>query len=156
MSPERRRFFTGRIGGFCARHRWVVIPVGVLTIVLALVLLNAVSADTEPEQGGTGESIVAADLLDVRFADVGESSPPSEFVVFSHPSKTVDDPEYRQMVEETVAELRGLRFDSRTAGDSISSTRIVGNTTTHYDTGAPRRLSPSVAEPEMATTPASS
>lgn len=145
MAEQRRAFITGRIGAFCARWRVWVIPLGVLVIVLALAVLNSVSADTEPQQGGTGESVDAADLLDERFADVSASSPPAEFVVFSHPTLTVDDPEYRRTVEDTVQALRALRFDRRTSGDVISSTRIVGGSTTHYDIGAPRQLSPIVA-----------
>ena len=98
MAEQRREFITGRIGAFCARWRVWVIPLGVLVIVLALAVLNSVSADTEPQQGGTGESVDAADLLDERFADVSASSPPAEFVVFSHPTLTVDDPEYRRVI----------------------------------------------------------
>lgn len=139
-----KRFFTGRIGGFCARRRALVIPLGVLTVIVALFLLSTVTADTDPGQGGTGESIAAADLLDERFADLSESSPPSEFVVFSHAALTVDDPEYREMVEGTISQLRSLRF-VEDSGGVVSSTRIVGNSLTHYDTGAPRAVSPLVA-----------
>jgi RND superfamily putative drug exporter len=145
VAQRTRTFVTGRIGAFCARRRAWVIPLGALVVVLALVVLNSVSADTEPQQGGTGESVEAADLIDERFADVASSSPPAEFVVFSHPTLTVDDPEYRGTVEGTVETLRALRFDQRTADDLITSTRIVGDSTTHYDIGAPRQLSPIVA-----------
>ena len=48
MAEQRRAFITGRIGAFCARWRVWVIPLGVLVIVLALAVLNSVSADTEP------------------------------------------------------------------------------------------------------------
>jgi uncharacterized membrane protein YdfJ with MMPL/SSD domain len=145
-------FITGRIGGWCARRRWLVAPLGLVALILAIVAIAAVGADTDPGQGGTGESIRATELLEERFGDLAASDPPTELLVFSHPRLTVDDPEYRTTVTGLVEELRALRFEvvRESPVPGRVSTRIVGNTTTHYDTGAPRALSPLVATREGA------
>ncbi|MDH3725867.1 MAG: MMPL family transporter, partial [Thermoleophilia bacterium] len=145
-------FITGRIGRWCARRRWLVAPLGLAALILAIVALTVVGADTDPGQGGTGESVRAADLLEERFGDLAASDPPSEFVVFSHPTLTVDDPVYQSTVTQLVEELRALRFEA-TRATPVSgrvSTRIVGNTLTHYDIGLPRAQSPLVATREGA------
>lgn len=145
--PTRARFVTGRLGRWCGRRRWLVGGLGLVALVVAILALGAVGADTDPGQGGTGESVRAADLLDERFGGLAASDPPSEFVVVTHPTLTVDDPRYRETVTGLVAELRALRFEAEPAGPlgGRVSTRIVGRTLTHYDTGAPREASPLVA-----------
>jgi RND superfamily putative drug exporter len=147
-----RHFITGRIGGWCARRRWLVAPLGLLALLLAIASLTVVGADTDPGQGGTGESVRAAELLEERFGDLAASDPPSEFVVFSHPTLTVEDPAYRRTVTDLVEELRALRFEAArsTPVAGLVSTRIVGNTLTHYDIGLPRDRSPFVATREGA------
>jgi RND superfamily putative drug exporter len=118
-----------------------------VALVLAVLALAAVGADTDPAQGGTGESAEAADLLEERFGDVAASDPPTEFVVFSHPTLTVEDPRYRETVTGLVDDLRALRFEERRespVGGRVS-TRIAGQTLSHYDIGAPREQSPLVA-----------
>ena len=61
---------------------------------------------------------------------------------------TVDDPVYRETVEGVLAQLKALRVEAEeTIGGTtvVSSTRIVSKTTSHYDIGAPREVSPFVS-----------
>ena len=74
-----------------------------------------------------------------------------EIVVFSHPSLTVDEDEYRDTVQALLADLRDLRLvRTEVLGETtvVSARRIVGETTSHYDLGAPRDASPFVARNE--------
>lgn len=129
-----------------ARHRKVVALFWAAAVVVAIGACSAVSTDTDIEQKAPGEAGEAFDLFQSRFKE--EESPPTEFVLFSHPSLTVDDPAYRDAVEGLMADLRSTRIvKTATLGGTqvTSSTRLVSRVTTHYDTGAPRESSPFVA-----------
>ena len=142
---EQPTFFTGRIAQVSRRHRLPFIIASVVVLVVGIGLLG-VGADTEIEGGGKGESGRAFVLLEDRFQTA--EGAPSEVIVFSHPTLTVDDPEYRATVEGLMDRLRELRVEQAETrgGTSVtSSTRIVSSTLTHYDIGAPREQSPLVA-----------
>jgi RND superfamily putative drug exporter len=132
-----------------ARHRRAIILAWVFIVVLGLGTCTAVPAKTDIEVEAPGEAGKAFDLFQERFG-VKEAEA-QEFVVFSHPSLTVDDPEYEETVKGLMAHLRALRVQgTEVVGGTrvVSSTRIVAGTTSHYDIGTPREQSPFVAQNE--------
>ncbi|MCH8161329.1 MAG: MMPL family transporter [Chloroflexi bacterium] len=144
--PAEGESFTVRLAMWSARHRKAVAIAWVLIVIAALAACSAVPANTDIELKAPGEAGEAFDLFQERFGE--EEATPKEFVVFSHPSLTVDDPAYRETVEGLMAELRALRVKETegVGGTTVtSSTRVVSAITTHYDIGAPRELSPLVA-----------
>ncbi|GAG25161.1 unnamed protein product, partial [marine sediment metagenome] len=141
--------FTSRIAMWSARHRKAVAIGWVLIVVLALGACSAIEANTDVDQEAPGETGEAADIFEDRFGE--EEDVLQEIVTFSHPSLTVDDPEYEDTVTGLMAELRALRTeDTEVVGGTtvVSSTRIVSGTTSHYDIRAPREASPFVAQNE--------
>jgi len=132
-----------------ARHRRAIILAWVFIVVLGLGACTVVPANTDIEIEAPGEAGKAFDLFQERF-DVKEAEA-QEFVVFSHPSLTVDDPEYEQTVKGLMAHLRALRVqETEVVGGTrvVSSIRVVAGTTSHYDIGTPREQSPFVAQNE--------
>jgi uncharacterized membrane protein YdfJ with MMPL/SSD domain len=132
-----------------ARYRRAVVAAWVLIVVVGLGACTVVPANTDIEIEAPGEAGKAFDLFQERFG-VKEAEA-QEFVVFSHPSLTVDDPEYEQTVKGLMAHLRALRVqETEVVGGTrvVSSTRIVAGTTSHYDIGTPREQSPFVAQNE--------
>ena len=115
--------FTGRIAGWSARHRWWVVAASVLAVVLAMFILNTVETK-ELDYNGEGEAATGADLIDERF-DVVPA--PTEQLVFSNPSLSVDDPVFRSTVEGLVQQLRALPE--------------VESVTSYYDTQDPNMVS---------------
>lgn len=139
--------FTARIAMWSARRRRWVALAWVLIVLLAFVACQAAPVDTEVKQEGPGEAGEGFALFEERFGE-GESNA-QEIVVFSHPSLTVDDPEYEDTVTGLMEDLRALRATSSEATAAtplVASTRIVSGTTTHYDTGLRREQSPFVAQ----------
>ena len=104
---------TARIANWSARHRWIVIAAAVLTIVLAMYVSSTFETKLlEGNAGGVGESLTAQELVDERFdsdstasEDVREDT---ELLVFTHPTLTVEDPEFRSQVEQLTQDLRAL------------------------------------------------
>jgi len=142
-------FFTGYITGWVRRHRRLVLLAWLLFALLTIGTFAAVGANEDFEFSGHGESAEAARIFEDRF-DV-EQSPPSEFIVFSHPTLTVDDPEYQETVEGLLRDLLGLRrLETETVGETevTSSLRVFISAFSHYDMGLPRGLSPLVAQNE--------
>ena len=136
-----------RIAMWSAHHRRTVALGWVVIVIIALAGCSAIKADTEIKPEAPGESGKAFNLFQERFGV--EQGNAQEIVVFSHPSLTVDDAEYRDTVQGLVESLRGLRSvttQAAVATDVVSSKRIVSATTTHYDIGAPREVSPFVAQ----------
>jgi uncharacterized membrane protein YdfJ with MMPL/SSD domain len=132
-----------------ARHRRAVILAWVFIVVLGLGACTVVPANTDIEIEAPGEAGKAFNLFQERFG-VKEAQA-QEFVVFSHPSLTVDDPEYEETVNGLMAHLRALRVQgTEVVGGTrvVSSTRIVAGTTSHYDISTPREQSPFVAQNE--------
>jgi uncharacterized membrane protein YdfJ with MMPL/SSD domain len=118
----------------------------VLIVIVALGACSVIETDTDVEQEAPGEAGEALALFQERFEQ--EEASPEEFVVFSHPSLTVDDPAYRETVEGLMDDLRALRAtETEVVGGTTvtSSTRVVASTTSHYDIGLPAEVSPFVA-----------
>jgi len=127
-------------------HRKLVALGWLLAVILALAACQAVPANTDVKQTGPGEAGDGLALFKDRFGE-GEDLA-QEIIVFSHPSLTVEDAEYRDTVTGLMEELRGLRATATAQGgttDVVSGSRVVAGTTTHYDTGLPRDQSPFVA-----------
>jgi uncharacterized membrane protein YdfJ with MMPL/SSD domain len=149
-APQGLQSFTARIAMWSARHRRAIILAWVIIVLLGLGACTAVPANTDIEIEAPGEAGKAFNLFQERFGV--QEAQAQEFVVFSHPSLTVDDPEYEETVNGLMAHLRALRaLGTEVVGGTtvLSSTRIVAGTTSYYDIGAPRELSPFVAQNEM-------
>ncbi len=106
----------------------------------------SVEANTDVEEASTGESQEAINLFEDRFGE--DEDLLTEFLVISHPVFNVDAPEFQELVEGIVADLRALRlretFD--VLGTSVEgSQRFIAATTSHFDLGLPRTESPFVA-----------
>ena len=135
-----------RVAMWSAVHRRLVVIGWLAAVVLAFGACSAFPADTDVTQEAPGEAGVAAKLIDERFAI--DSRTTDEFLVFSHPTLNVDDPAYRQTVENLAQKLRALRADASESNGGIevsSSSRVVAGTTTYYDLGVPADQSPLVA-----------
>jgi len=141
--------FTSRIALWSARHRKLVAGAWALAVIVALAACSTIEVDDNVEQKAPGESGEAVDLFNERFGEDEDAL--QEIVTFSHPTLNVDDPEYEDTVKGLMADLRAQRAEkTETQGGTTvtASTRIVSDTTTHYDIGAPREASPFVAENE--------
>src|SRR6266542_1108623 len=143
---SRAQSFTARIAMWSARRRrWVALG-WVILVMLAFVACRAAPVDTDIKQEGPGEAGKGLDLFRERFGETESNA--QEIIVFSHPSLTVNDPQYRDTVDGLMKDLRALRATSSettVASPVVASTRIVSGTTTHYDAGLPREQSPFVA-----------
>jgi len=143
------RFFTGRIAGWVRRHRRLVLVGWLIFALLSIGTCASVGPNEELGEVGKGESAEAGKLYEDRF-DVEEAAL-SETIVFSHPTLTVDDPQYRETVQGLLSDLRELRrLETETIGQTevVSSLRIFTTTFSHYDIGLPRERSPLVAQNE--------
>jgi uncharacterized membrane protein YdfJ with MMPL/SSD domain len=122
---------TARVAGWSARHRWWVVLAAVMTLVLAGFASSTFETQIlSNDGGGVGESQIAAELLEERSDKRDESAgveEQTELLVVSHPTLTVDDPEFRTRVEELTGELNGL-----TEVQSVLS---------FYNTGSPEMVS---------------
>jgi RND superfamily putative drug exporter len=148
-SESEPRFFTGRISGWVRRHRRVVLVAWLIFAVVTIGTCTSVGPNEDLGEVGKGESAEASRLFQDRF-EVEEAAL-SETIVFSHPTLTVDDAEYREKVEGLLGDLKSLRhIETETIGDTeiISSFRIFTLTFSHYDIGLPREDSPLVAHNE--------
>lgn len=119
----RRYLFTGRISGWSARHKWLILAGTLLVLVGSFYLSSSMGVRTS-EVMGAGDAQRANQLVEDRFEEV---NPPSETIIFSNPDLEVADTEYRQTVEPVVAELRGLEG--------------VNTVASYYDTGAGSMIS---------------
>ena len=125
---------TARVARWSAKHRWWVVAASVMTIVLAMFVLSTVETKLlEGNAGGTGDSLKGAELIDERFHvekapdEQPEASGPTEMLVFSHPSLTVGDQEFRSKVEQLAQKLAALPE--------------VKSVATYYDTASPDMVS---------------
>ena len=144
--PPEAQSFTARISMWSSRHRRLVVLAWFVLIILAIGTCSLIEADTDVEQIPPGEAGEAIRLFDDRFGEVERGE--TEFIVFSHPSLTVDDEAYAETVEGLRDVLVGLVAEETiTEGTTtvVSDTRVVAAITTHYDIGAPREESPFVA-----------
>ena len=107
----------------------------------------SIGANEDLEESASGEAGEALEVLQDRF-DIGEGSAPTETIVFSHPTLTVDDPDYEAVVQGLLNDLRDLRStDAGPVGGTevVSSYRVFSRTLSHYDIGEPRESSPLVS-----------
>ena len=149
--PAEAGSLVARTAMWSARHRKAIVIAWVLIVVVALGACSMIETDTDIEQEAPGEAGEALALFQRRFEQ--EEGAPQEFVVFSHPSLTVDDAAYRETVEGLMDDLRELRAtETEVVGSTTvtSSTRVVADTTSHYGIGVPRGVSPFVATREGA------
>ncbi len=138
--------FITRVAMWSASHRRLAAIAWLAVIVLSFGACAAFPVDTDVKEQPPGESGAALSLIEKRFATTNKSV--NEFVVFEHPSLSVDDPAYRGTVEQLMAQLRALRrvSESTPSGTTVtSSRRIVANTLTHYDLDTPAGRSPLVS-----------
>ena len=138
--------FTARIAMWSARHRRLVVLAWFIIVILAFGACSIIEADTDVEQIPPGDAGEAVKLFDDRFGESERGE--TEFIVFSHPSLTVDDQAYADTVQGLRDVLIGLVAEKTTDKGSttvVSDTRVVADITTHYDIGAPRESSPFVA-----------
>ena len=99
-------FPTARIATWSARNRWWVIAASVLAIVSGVVTASVLQPVLQEGDGGlVGESGEGIELLDARFDGGGA---PTEQLVFSNSSLTVDHPAYQTTVQELAQDLRAL------------------------------------------------
>ena len=95
--------FTGRVAGWSARHRWIVVLGVIALLVISFLLSSSIGVKTS-EVTGVGESQKGHVLVEERF----EQLPSFESVVIKNPGLDVDDPAFRSTVDSLVEDLRGL------------------------------------------------
>ena len=95
--------FTGRVAGWSARHRWIVVLGAIGLLVISFLLSGSIGVTTS-DVFGTGESRQGHQLIEDRF----EELPSFESVVIKNPGLDVDDPAFRSNVDPLVEKLRGL------------------------------------------------
>ncbi|MGD9711772.1 MAG: hypothetical protein AB7V46_06880, partial [Thermomicrobiales bacterium] len=101
---NRSFFSTSGISRANARHPWRAMILWVVLLVLAGMSASSLN-DALTTEGGflnSPESKKGADLLESRLRG---SDPASETVILRSDVYTVDDPEFRQAVDQIVAEL---------------------------------------------------
>ncbi|MFC1994351.1 MMPL family transporter [Chloroflexota bacterium] len=94
----------------CARRPWATIGVWALVVIIAIVLIvtligDALSTDIGPI--GKPESEQAWDMWNERSYVPGETES-TEIILVSSPDKTVEDPAFREFVEDLFADISGL------------------------------------------------
>ena len=148
IATEHTTFFTGYITAWIRRHRRLVLLGWLVIAILLIGTCFSIGANEDVVFTLPGESGEAIDLLRDRF-DFGEEGSSSEIIVFSHPTLTVDDSEYKSTVQDLLGDLRDIRgVVTTTDGETevVSSYRVFSDTLSHYDIGAPRESSPLVSQ----------
>lgn len=115
--------FTGRVAGWSARHRWIVLLGAIGLLVISFLLTSTIGIKTS-EVVGSGEARHGAKLIEERFDIV---APRAEVILVSNPNLDVADDAFRSTVEALAEDLRDL--------DGVAS---VGS---YYDTGLPFMVS---------------
>lgn len=123
ISNERKYLFTGRISGWSARHKWLVLAGTMLVLIGSFYLSSSFGVKTS-EVMGAGDAQRANELIEDRFEEV---NPPSESIIISNPNLDVADPRFRKAVEPVVAELKSFE-----GVDTVAS---------YYDTGSDSMIS---------------
>ena len=104
--------FTSRIAYWSAVYRWLIMLASVIVIVLAVLSIGMVVADTRDDDGGVGESGRGTDLLREWFNSASaapiESRTRYEGMIFSNPSFNVNDSQFRDAVVSTVQSIRDV------------------------------------------------
>ena len=134
-TPETEaKSFTARIGMWSARHRRLVVLAWLALIILSFGACSVIGADTDIDQSPPGDAGEALRLFDDRFGETERGE--TEFIVFSHPSLTVDDQAYEETVQGLRDVLTGLVAErTSVVGGTIvtSDTRIIASMSAHYD-----------------------
>ena len=99
----RELSFTGRVAGWSARHRWIVILGALALLVISFLLSSTIGVETS-DVFGAGDSAKGERLIEDRF----EQLPSFESVIIKNPGLDVDDLAFRSTVEPLVEKLRGL------------------------------------------------
>ena len=86
--------FTGRMAGWSARHRWIVVLGAVAVLVISFLLSGSVGVETS-DVSGTGDSAKGEQLIEDRF----EQLPSFDSVIIKNPGLDVDDEAFRSTVE---------------------------------------------------------
>jgi len=115
--------FTGRVAGWSARHRWIVLLGAIGLLVISFLLASTIGVKTS-EVVGSGEARHGAKLIEERFDIV---APRAEVILLSNPNLDVADDAFRTTVEALAEDLREL--------EGVAS---VGS---YYDTGLPFMVS---------------
>ena len=97
-------FSPDRLARSSANHPWLTLGVWVLVIVGAIGAASQIRFTPGFDVFGS-DSAKADDILE---NEILGRSPATETIVVQSETQTVDDPEYRQFVEELTAEVRGL------------------------------------------------
>ena len=99
----RELSFTGRVAGWSARHRWIVVLGTIALLVLSFLLSGSIGVKTS-DVFGTGESARGHQLIEDRF----EQLPSFDSVIIKNPNLDVDEPAFRSTVDPLAEEFRGL------------------------------------------------
>lgn len=126
--------FTARIARWNAVHRWWVLAASVLVIVLAVLSIMYVGANTRNDASGVGESGQGSELLNERF-NSAQSEPQTarrirhEGVIFSNTSLDVNDPLFEDTVNKTIQSIRDLPHVSGAVSyyDTRDATMLAGD-----------------------------
>jgi len=94
--------FTGRIAGWSARNRWLVLIGTIVILVAAFGLSGAFGVETS-EVMGAGEAQKANELFEERF-DIIE--PAAELILFHNPDVDASNQEFEDTVESLVQKLK--------------------------------------------------
>jgi RND superfamily putative drug exporter len=97
LSPDR-------LARRSANHPWLTLGIWVLVIVGAVMAASKINFTPGFDVFGS-DSAKADDILE---NDILGRSPAAETIVVQSETKTVDDPEFRQFVEQLTAEVRGI------------------------------------------------
>jgi RND superfamily putative drug exporter len=101
-------FSTAGLARASARRPWIVVSTWIVIFALAIISTATGLGDaltTQAEFLSEPESVKGFDLLEERMS---YEDPVTETIVVHSDSKTVDDPEFQQVVQNTVNSVRGL------------------------------------------------
>ena len=112
-AADSGRTFTSRIASWSAVHRWFILLVSVVVIVLAFLSISLIGADTRDDDTGMGESGRGTDLLRERFNTAaarpqGVDRTRHEGVIFSSTSLVANDPLFKDAVESEILRIRDV------------------------------------------------
>ena len=96
--------FTGRVAGWSARHRWIILLGAIGLLVISFLLASTIGVKTS-EVIGSGEARHGNKLIEERFDIV---APRAEVILLSNPNLDVTDEAFRSTVEALAEDLREL------------------------------------------------
>ncbi|MBA3337859.1 MAG: MMPL family transporter [Chloroflexia bacterium] len=123
-----RGISTAGLARASARRPWFVVAFWVLTFVAAIAASAFWLSDGLTQEAvllNEPEAVAGLDLLTAR--NIREEEPLTETIVIHAAGATVDDPEFRRVVEATTAELRKLQREGIVAADDPGQNRQLVN-----------------------------